>query len=187
MMLHASYMHDIGMSITAEERADMTQADRFQDLIEKLEREGDVDQKKAAQSVLRTQYTEYSAQSSRERSRHLKELFREKLDVYYGLGQLMSEYQRSLHADRVKERMNRWTLNPEELGNGFSSSGIPLRLFLRIAEMMQASTQAAGKAIFYLHSKYAIEPGDVLMCFLILRTSSNVFLWYMRYPIFFLP
>lgn len=150
MMLHASYMHDIGMSITAEERADMTQADRFQDLIEKLEREGDVDQKKAAQSVLRTQYTEYSAQSSRERSRHLKELFREKLDVYYGLGQLMSEYQRSLHADRVKERMNRWTLNPEELGNGFSSSGIPLRLFLRIADCAAIHATSGIEAVLEL-------------------------------------
>lgn len=153
MLLHASYMHDIGMSITAAERLDMTKDDKFQDLIERLEMEGDSDQRKAARSVLRTQYTAYEEMSSREKSRHLKDLFREKLDVYYGLGQLMSEYQRSLHADKVKERMNNWTLRPEELGNGFSASGIPLRLFLRIADCASIHATSGIEAVLNLPQK----------------------------------
>lgn len=153
MMLHASYMHDIGMSITALERQEMTQEDMFQDLVEKLEQEGDADQRKAAQSVLRTQYTGYEEKSSRERARHLKNLFREKLDVYYGLGQLMSEYQRTLHASKVKERMSKWTLQPEDLGNGFSSSGIPLRLFLRIADCAAIHATSGIEAVLELPHK----------------------------------
>lgn len=153
MVLHASYMHDIGMSITAAERQEMTKEDRFQDLIEKLVQEGDTDQRKAAQSVLRTQYTEYETLSSRERSNHLKDLFREKLDVYYGLGQLMAEYQRTLHAGRVKERMAKWTLNPEDLGNGFSASGIPLRLFLRIADCAAIHATSGIEAVLELPQK----------------------------------
>lgn len=56
MLLHAAYMHDIGMSISSSERAEMMQDDSFIQLIEYLEQEGDFDMKKAARSVLQTQY-----------------------------------------------------------------------------------------------------------------------------------
>lgn len=153
MLLHASYIHDIGMSITAMERQEMTKDDLFQDLVEKLEQEGDADQRKAAESLLRTQYTEYENLSARERSSHLKSLFREKLDVYYGLGQLMSEYQRNMHAEKVKKRMKEWMLNPEDLGNGFSSSGIPLRLFLRISDCAAIHATSGIDAVLELPYK----------------------------------
>lgn len=101
MLLHTAYMHDIGMSISAAERKGMMKDEKFVELIEYLKREGDSDMKKAAESVLQTQYTTYQEFSTRERGKKLKELFQQKLDVYYGLSQNMAEYQRRQHAEFV--------------------------------------------------------------------------------------
>lgn len=150
MLLHAAYMHDIGMSITADERADMMGEDSFADLVRFLEEEGDLDMQKAAKSVLQTGYTAYERLSSRERPKKMRELFRQKLDVYYGLGQIISEYQRRQHAGKVKERMQIWTIKAEQLGNGFSVSGIPLRIFLRIADCASIHTTNGIEAVLEL-------------------------------------
>jgi len=93
MLLHAAYMHDIGMSISSSERLAMMDDDKFLELIERLEVDGDLDMRKAAQSVLQTEYTGYKGVSTRERPSKTKKLLHEKLDVYYGLGQLMAEDQ----------------------------------------------------------------------------------------------
>ncbi len=140
MLLHAAYMHDIGMSITASERTDMMKEGSFADLVSFLKKEGDFDMQKAAESVLMTEYTSYEGLSSRELPLKMKELFQQKLDVYYGLGQIMSEYQRRQHAGKVKERMQNWTMEADKLGNGFSVSGIPLRIYLCIAECASIHT-----------------------------------------------
>lgn len=149
-ILHAVYLHDIGMSISARERSNMMKDDRFIELILSMENSGDADMRKAAESVLKTRYTSYHDVSSRERSKKMKMLFDEKLDVYYGLGQLMSEYQRTIHADKVKDRMHNWTLKPEQLGNGFSVSGIPLRIFLRIADCASIHTSSGIEPVLNL-------------------------------------
>lgn len=150
MLLHAAYMHDIGMSISAEERQKMMEDDKFVDLIERLQSEGDPDMRKAAESVLRTSYSAYEGVSSRERSPKLKGMLHEKLDTYYGLGQLMAEYQREMHASKVKERMQQWTLAPEKLGNSLSVSGVPLRIFLRIADCAAIHTTSGIEPVLEL-------------------------------------
>lgn len=150
MLLHAAYMHDIGMSISSSERAKMMEDETFIQLIEYLEREGDFDMKKAARSVMQTQYISSEEYSAQERAKKLKELFQQKLDVYYGLGQIMAEYQRNQHAEKVKERMHDWTIEADKLGNGFSVSGIPLRIFLRIADCASIHTTNGIKPILEL-------------------------------------
>ncbi len=134
MLLHVAYMHDVGMSISSAERQSMVQDNKFIDMIEHLETEGDSDMRRAAQSVLQTKYTIYEGVSSRERTHKMHILLQEKLDAYYGLGQLMAEYQREMHASKVRERLQKQTLDPDKLGNSFSVSGIPLRIFLKIAD-----------------------------------------------------
>lgn len=124
----------------------MMQDEKFRVLVEYLEKEGDLDMKRAAESVLQTQYTTYKEQTSRERGKKLKALFHQKLDVYYGLSQIMAEYQRGQHAEKVKKRMHQWTIKAEKLGNGFSVSGIPLRVFLRVADCAS------------IHASNGIEP-----------------------------
>lgn len=150
MLLHTAYMHDIGMSISASERNEMMKNEKFAELIEYLKREGDSDMKKAAESVLQTQYAAYQEFSTRERGNKLKELFQQKLDVYYGLSQIMAEYQRRQHAEKVTERMHHWTMDAEKLGNGFSVSGIPLRIFLRIADCASIHTANGIEAVLEL-------------------------------------
>lgn len=150
MLLHTAYMHDIGMSISASERKEMMKDEKFIELIEYLKREGDSDMKKAAESVLQTQYATYQEHSTRERGNKLKELFQQKLDVYYGLSQIMAEYQRRQHAEKVTERMHHWTMEADKLGNGFSVSGIPLRIFLRIADCASIHTVNGIEAILEL-------------------------------------
>lgn len=150
MLLHAAYMHDVGMSISATERQEMMQDDKFIDLIEHLELEGDQDMRKAAKSVLQTRYTTYAESSTRMRSQKLKGLLDEKLNSYYGLGQLMAEYQRGMHAEKVKERMQKWMLDPDKLGNSFSVSGIPLRIFMRIADCAAIHTTSGIKPVLAL-------------------------------------
>lgn len=134
MLLHVAYMHDVGMSISVSEREGMMQDDQFLEMVERLLMEGDADMRKAAENLLKTDYTEYKNVSSRERSKKVKKLFTEKLNVFYGVSQLMAEYQRNMHASKVMDRMHDWTLDPEKLGNGLAVSGIPLRIFLRIAD-----------------------------------------------------
>ena len=150
MLLHAAYMHDVGMSISATERQEMMQDDKFIDLIEHLELEGDQDMRKAAKSVLQTVYTTYAESSTRMRSQKLKGLLDEKLNSYYGLGQLMAEYQRGMHAEKDKERMQKWMLDPDKLGNSFSVSGIPLRIFMRIADCAAIHTTSGVKPVLAL-------------------------------------
>lgn len=150
MLLHAAYMHDVGMSISAAERLEMVQDDKFIDMIERLEAEGDSDMRKAAQSVLQTSYTVYGEASTRERSRKLKGLLNEKLDAYYGLGQLMAEYQRGMHAAKVRDRLQKQTLDPDKLGNSFSVSGVPLRIFLKIADCAAIHTLSGIKPVLEL-------------------------------------
>lgn len=150
MLLNAAYMHDVGMSISAAERQEMMQDDKFIDLIEHLEAEGDQDMRKAAKSVLQTSYTTYAESSTRVRVQRLKGLLNEKLDSYYGLGQLMAEYQRGMHAGKVRDRMQQWTLDPDKLGNSFAVSGIPLRIFLRIADCAAIHTTSGIKPILAL-------------------------------------
>ncbi len=177
VLLHAAYMHDIGMSISASERENMMQDEKFRDLVEYLEKEGDLDMKKAAESVLQTQYTTYREHTSRERGKKLKDLFHQKLDVYYGLSQIMAEYQRRQHAEKVKKRMHQWTTEAEKLGNGFSVSGIPLRIFLRIADcasihtangiepVLELPMEDSGYVLDMIHPRFVavmLQLGDAL-------------------------
>ena len=175
MILHTAYMHDIGMSISAAERENMMQDEKFIEMVEYLEKEGDSDMRRAAASVLQTNYTEFQNVSTRERNTKLKELFGEKLNVYYGLSQVIAEYQRKQHSTKVRERMHQWTT--EELGNGFSVSGIPLRLFLRIADcasihtlngiepVLELPKEDSGYALDMVHPRFIavmIQIGDAL-------------------------
>ncbi|MCI8946884.1 MAG: hypothetical protein HFI91_07460 [Lachnospiraceae bacterium] len=150
MLLHVAYMHDVGMSISSAERQSMVQDNKFIDMIEHLETEGDSDMRRAAQSVLQTKYTIYEGVSSRERTHKMHILLQEKLDAYYGLGQLMAEYQREMHASKVRERLQKQTLDPDKLGNSFSVSGIPLRIFLKIADCAAIHATSGIKAVLEL-------------------------------------
>lgn len=177
MLLHSAYMHDVGMCISSAERQSMMNDEKFIDLVEHLKIDGDQDMKKAAESVLQAHYTVFEKASSRERPQKIKKLLGEKLDAYYGLGQLMAEYQRTMHAGKVRDRMQQWTMDPGKLGNGFAVSGIPLRIFMRIADcaaihtssglnpVMELPKEDSGYALDMIHPRFVavlLQLGDAL-------------------------
>lgn len=160
MLLHTAYMHDVGMCISSSERQGMMEDEKFIDLVEHLKIDGDQDMKRAAQSVFQTHYTVFEKASSRERPQKMKKLLSEKLDAYYGLGQLMAEYQRTMHAGKVRDRMQQWTMDPGKLGNSFAASGVPLRIFMRIADCAAIHTTSGLKPVMELpkeDSGYALD------------------------------
>lgn len=134
MLLHVAYVHDIGMCITADDRKKILQNDEFLDMVERFLEEGDEDQQKEARALLQTVYTEHEGKGYQKRNEAIKENNEEKLQLYYAIIYLVSEYQRKMHGEESAERIHRWTQSPDQLGTGFSMSGIPLRLFLRIAD-----------------------------------------------------
>lgn len=134
MLLHVAYVHDIGMCITADDRKKILQDDTFIEMVDRFMEEGDEDQQREARALLQTVYAEHEGISYKRRNEALKEKNEQKLQLYYAIIYLVSEYQRKKHGEESAERIHRWTQSPDQLGTGFSMSGIPLRLFLRIAD-----------------------------------------------------
>ncbi len=134
MLLHVTYVHDIGMCITAEDRKKILSDDAFVEMLDRILEEGDESLQRAVQNLIKSTYEDEEDKDYAERMAILKKKYKEKLEVYYAVVYLMAEYQRKSHAEKASSRIHEWTIRPEQLGTGFSMSGIPLRLFLRIAD-----------------------------------------------------
>lgn len=177
VILHTAYLHDIGMCITAGDRKNAITSEEFKEFLDNIEAGNDNDLKKAAIELMRTAYPDYEGNDSIQKERVFNEKMEAKLDVYYSVVQLMSEFFRKSHGERSKNRITDWTLQPDELGAGFSMSGIPLRIFLRIADCSVLHTdwdfqhilnllkEDSGYAHDMMHPRFAavmLQLGDAL-------------------------
>jgi len=177
MILHVTYVHDIGMCITAEDRKKILSDDEFTEMVERILEEGDESLQKAAQNLLKSTYADESDKDYSERLAMLKSKYREKLEVYYAVVYLMAEYQRKSHGEKASSRIHEWTIKPDQLGTGFSMSGIPLRLFLRIADcaalhtdwdfshILELPKEDSGYAHDMIHPRFVavmLQLGDAL-------------------------
>lgn len=174
MLLHAVYIHDIGMVITHTDREDIVKNEKFIDMVNELSEEGDEVFQKAIKALQQTQY-EYDDVDTREEQ--LKKLYIDKLSVYYAILHLIANYQRSEHGELSTERLSEWTLKSEKLGAGFSMAGIPQRIFLLIAKcaglhtdsdfehIMSLPQEDNGYVSDYLHPRFIavlLQLGDIL-------------------------
>lgn len=174
VLLHTVYIHDIGMCITYEDRENIVQNRQFLEMVDELEEEGDNSLSLAIEALKRT---DYSYDSEEEEIVKTQKLYEDKLQVYYALIHLIANYRRGEHGVRSKERLYDWTLNPDKLGIGFSLSGIPLRIFLSIANSAQLHTNPKfeeilklpqeddGFALDYYHPRFIsvlLQLGDIL-------------------------
>lgn len=174
VLLHTVYIHDIGMCITYEDRENIVKNKEFIQMIEDMEEEGDHSLSNAIEALKRT---DYSYQNEEEEFVKMQKLYEDKLQVYYALIHLISDYSRREHGVRSKERLYKWTLEPDKLGIGFSLSGIPLRIFLSIANSAQLHTNPKfdevlnlpqeddGFALDYYHPRFIsvlLQLGDIL-------------------------
>ena len=137
VLLHTVYIHDIGMCITQRDRKEIIENERFINLIDELQKDGD-DTTRHAIEVLKC--TDYSYRDEDEYITRMKQIYRAKLDVYYAIIQLMENYRRIEHGNKTSEIIYEWTLEPDKLGAGFSMAGVPLRIFLAIARCAELHT-----------------------------------------------
>ena len=174
MILHTVYIHDIGMLIIASERRDIVKDDKFLDMVDYLEEEGDGRLRKAVEALKRDVYT-YEEEDIYEIK---KKLYEDKLEVYYAVIHLIANFRRGEHGEKSKERLYDWVRKPDKLGAGFSMTGIPQRIFLTIAECARLHTDAEFRSIMdglpkedngyvfdYMHPRFVsvlLQLGDIL-------------------------
>lgn len=143
-ILHTVYVHDIGMAILASDRAKILDSDDFSDMVEELAAGADEDLKRAAKQLQRRCYNnkELEELDYEGQDYHLerKKLYAEKLNTYYAVVQLLAEYQRREHGEKVTTRVKEWIIDEDKLRSEFAMSGIPMRIFFRIADCASLHT-----------------------------------------------
>lgn len=174
MILHVVYIHDIGMVITHSDRESIVQNTKFIDMVQALENENDPVFQNAVKALQQRTYESDADISVEEQT---KQLYKEKLDVYYALLHLIANFRRTEHGDISEKRLENWTLNADKLGAGFSMAGIPQRIFLLIAKcaglhadssfdhIMNLPQEDNGYVADYLHPRFVavlLQLGDIL-------------------------
>lgn len=173
LILHTVYIHDIGMCITDSKRKEIMQDKKF---IQYL-KNGNCDKKllEYAQELLNREGMPKPDGADEEE--HDAKVLMRKLVVYHAVVHLVPEYKRRTHAKDSKELLVKWVLDDVKLGAGFSTSGIPLRLFLQIAscagvhnssnfqDIMNLDKVDDGYVNDYVHPRFAavlLQLGDTL-------------------------
>lgn len=141
------YLHDLGMIITDEDRNAIVGSDTFYYTIEELERSQDQELKEAARILKETDYRFLETGSPDEIRNHLKRLYGRKLGVYNALGLLLGEHQRRMHAQKSAEWLRDWVKDSSQTQSGFAMTGIPLRIFLQLAECARMHNTASFRTL----------------------------------------
>lgn len=170
LILHVVYIHDIGMCITHENRKQLMRSREFIEFLENISYYGEGLMKRYAGFLL-TYCQDMPIVESEEK------LLDTKLDVYYAVLYLISEYHRKDHAHTSKKMLEEWIEEPDKLGIAFSMSGIPSRFFYTIgscaslhtsydfSEIMKLNKVDGGFARDYMHPRFAavlLQLGDAL-------------------------
>ena len=174
IILHTVYIHDIGMVITHTDREQIVQNDKFLEMVEKLNHENDFVFQKAIKALRQTKY-EYSEKDTKEEV--MKQLYSDKLKVYYALLHLIANYRRTEHGDFSEKRLTKWTMESDKLGAGFSMAGIPQRIFMHVAKCAGIHTKNGFESVMklpqedngyvgdYIHPRFVavlLQLGDIL-------------------------
>lgn len=137
-ILHTVYIHDIGMAILAEDRERIIMSDEFVEMVDDLAGGADKDLKNAAllmkKNVYRQETDEEIDFEGIEYHNEKKMLYVLKLDTYYAVVQLLAEYQRRYHGEKAASSVKDWIIGQDKLRSEFSMSGVPMRIFFRIAD-----------------------------------------------------
>ena len=170
LILHVVYIHDIGMCITHENRKELMKSKEFVRFLENISYYGDGLMKRYAGFLL-TYCQDMPMAESEEK------LLITKLDVYYAVLYLVSEYHRKDHGETSKNMLEEWIEEPDKLGIAFSMSGIPSRFFYTIGscasvhtsydfeDVMKLHKVDGGFAHDYMHPRFAavlLQLGDAL-------------------------
>lgn len=170
LLLHVVYIHDVGMCITHEDRKSLTSDPQFIAFLKEVRANGDRSMKKYADLLL-TYCKEMPDLDSDDAVLNIK------LEIYYAILYLIPEYKRSQHGKASRDMLEKWIDDPEKLGIGFSTSGVPSRFFHTIAacaathtcydfnEILKLCRADGGFANDYIHPRFAavlLQLGDAL-------------------------
>lgn len=171
VLLHTVYIHDIGMCITHADREEILANVRFREFVEEVAGEADSDMGRYARVLLQENFKSSDPNDK-------KYVFRKKLDVYYAIIYLIAEHRRREHGEVSEQRMKIWINAPDKLGIGFSTIGIPSRLFYIMAscasthtkwdfnEVLKLNQEDSGFApLEYVHPRFIavlLQLGDAL-------------------------
>lgn len=137
-ILHSVYIHDIGMAILAADREKIFESDDFVEMIDSLSEGADKDLREAALLLKKNVYYKETEEEidygGIEYHEAKKKLYKQKLQTYYAVVHLLAEYQRKRHGEKAVTNVKEWLLDGEKLRSEFSMSGIPMRIFFRIAD-----------------------------------------------------
>lgn len=133
-ILISVYLHDIGMSVGDDDKTEIVKSDTFYYSVEEMEHSADPELKNAAQILKETDYQLENKGSPDEIRNNFKKLYRKKLDVHRAMALLLEEHSRGNHARMSQNRVYEWVKNSDQTQSGFSMTGIPLRIFLQLAE-----------------------------------------------------
>lgn len=170
LILHVVYIHDIGMCITHEDREGLMESKEFIKFLEMIKEGGEGAMKKYANRLLAFCHDMPIIDSP-------NKLLKIKLEVYYAILYLVSEFKRKEHPTNSKNLLNEWIDSPDKLGVGFSTSGIPSRFFYTVGacasvhasdnfqDILDLHRQDMGFSHDYMHPRFAailLQLGDSL-------------------------
>lgn len=165
-LLHTVYIHDIGMAILAEDRKRIFESDDFIEMIDELADGADKDLRNAAQWLKKKLYFKDSNEEvdydSTEYHDAKKKLYADKLETYYAVVQLLAEYQRKCHGEKAASNVKDWILDKDKLRAEFTMSGVPMRIFFRIADCARLHTDWEFQHIMELPSEENGYENDML-------------------------
>lgn len=143
-ILHTVYVHDIGMAILAADREKIVKSDGFIEMIDEMSQGADDDLRKAALQLKKRHYGKNMDTEADHDGlvyhNQKKELYAEKLETYYAVVQLIAEYQRKQHGEKAASSIREWISDENKLRSEFAMSGIPMRIFFRIADCASLHT-----------------------------------------------
>lgn len=173
VILHICYLHDIGMVISHAEREEIIASEAFYNMVRELGEGNDERFQSAVENLERTDY-ENERYDEEENRIHL---YRDKLEVYYAIINLLATYRRREHGKKGADSLRDGIENNTALGIGFAMSEIPKRIFLTMADCAETHTMAhtesimelpyrdGGYAYDYMHPRFdavLLQLGDVL-------------------------
>lgn len=142
MLLHVAYVHDLSMAITSEQRLKIAMSDDFVKMVLELENSSDTVMSHCA-SMLSNKinlWRDSKNLTDREKAEKLKDEFMHDIEIFQAVILVFGEYERRRHGSDSANKLRDLINDPEKLGSGFSISGIPMRIFYRIADCAELHT-----------------------------------------------
>lgn len=173
LILHTVFIHDIGMCITDVKRKEIMQDEKFIHYL----KENHFDKKLLEYSEILLDRSGMPKPDNIDEEDYDSQVLLKKLIIYQAVIHVVSEFKRKTHAKDSKDTLVNWILDDNILGAGFSTSGIPLRLFLQVAhcagvhnsndfrDIMKLNKVDDGYVNDYVHPRFVavmLQLGDTL-------------------------